>query len=234
MSDAVVCGFWDTESGLAGLGWSLAGSAGGLVLRDGAVIPASDVDASADGSSPALRLSAPDESFEVELKPRSGPSALPGAEAEAATCQARVRVDGGRRQKCEGHLTRWAGDPTASAGVFRHLAVPSADGALLVSIARAEPGAPDHAAEASAAWLIDPEGGVAAYPEALVSTQYDADGAQTRVGLELWGTEEDAPPLRAAGTAAGEGLRQGNVTAALLRTSAEGHAGVGTSVIWRA
>jgi hypothetical protein len=233
MSD-VVCGFWDAESGLAGLGWSLAGSPGGLLLDDGVVSPASGVEASADGKSATLRMESRGGTLEAQLKARSGPSPLPGSEAQAALCRAAVRAGGGRKAKCDGHLTSWASDPTASAGVMRHLVLPAGDDSLLIAISRAEPGAADHSAEASAAWLLDSEGGVATYPEALISTQYDGEGRQTRLGLELWGTEEEAPPMRAAGTAAGDAISEGGLTAALLRTSAEGFAGIGGSLIWRA
>lgn len=63
-----------------------------------------------------------------------------------------------------------------------------------------------------------------------LSTTYDGDGHQRRAGLELWMTEEDDYPLRAAGEAiCGSSLELGALTLdlAFFRWRAEGTEGVG-------
>ena len=232
MSDAIVCGFWDAESGLAGIAWALAG-ASGCVLRRPDETPEVAAAAIAGDDEPAVRIEAGGETVEAKLKPRSKPSPLPGFEAEAALVRAAVKGGAVRKAKCEGYVIRWAADPTEAAGLLRHLALPAAEDSVLIAISSAEPGAPDHSAEACSAWLLDPEGGSAAYPEALVSTQYDAAGLQTRVGVELWSGEDDAPPMRGAGTVAGGATALDGVSAALLDSSVEGHRGAGGYLIWR-
>ena len=68
----------------------------------------------------------------------------------------------------------------------------------------------------------------AAYPEAFLSTQYDPSGRQTRAGLELWGGEEDAPPMRAAGTRLGAAPDPaGGVTRGPAPHLGRGHGGPG-------
>jgi hypothetical protein len=230
---AIVCGFRDAEGGLAGLAWTLGGASGGLVTLDGARTEAGEAEVTDDGKATTVRIETPGGTVDAELKPRTAPVALEGAGAEAAPGRATVRVDGGRKLKCEGHLTRWDDGALASGGLLRHVAVPAAEEAVLFVIARGDAGAPNHADEAASAWLVAPDGGVVAYPEALVSTQYDGAGTQTRVGLELWPDEDDGPPMRAAGTALGDAARTGGATAVLLQTSAEGHKGVGGYLIVR-
>ena len=244
MSGAVVCGFWDPESGAAGLGWDIAGSCGGLLLRDGVVAFARTA-IETSGKSATLSLEANGGSAEAELKPRPAPSPLAsqgfaaeGSVPEGASCRATVRLSGAGKLRCEGHLTRWASDPTGAAAVLRHMALPASEGGLLIALAARAPGAESHAGESSAAWLLETDGTIAEYPEALFSTQYDPQGLPTRAGLELWSASEDAPPMRAAGTSVDDGAPapdgDRDVSAAIMRTSAEGFAGVGSYVIWRA
>jgi hypothetical protein len=135
--------------------------------------------------------------------------------------------------ECQGFVTRWATDPLAGAGVLRHLAMPAADGGVLVVLGRAETGA-GFAEEDSSALLLDSDGGATSFPDAWLSTQYDDGGRQTRAGLEMWNAEPDTPPMRAAGTLVGQVAQpEGGVTAAMLRTSAEGAPGLGSYLIWR-
>jgi hypothetical protein len=56
--------------------------------------------------------------------------------------------------------------------------------------------------DAVAAVLVSPEGAPATVEEALVSTEYAADGAIRRLGLELY-KEGDDYPVRGAGDATG-------------------------------
>ena len=231
MSGGVVCGFWDQGAKLAGLGWTLGGSSAGLLARGDEVAPAA-AEIAANGET-TLVLQAAGSRVEANLRQRPGTASLNGDGTESAPCSATVRTED-RTIECAGHLTRWGADPTDGAGVLRHLALQAADGGLLIVLARGEAGVESHDSESSAAWLLDSEGGASAYPEAFLSTQYDPSGRQTRAGLELWGGEEDAPPMRAAGTRLGAAPDPaGGVTAALLRTSAEGTPGLGSYLIWR-
>lgn len=229
----VVCGFWDEAAGLAGLGWTLGGSSSGLLAQGDTVAAASsEIEA---GNETTLVLEASDARVEAKLRPRPGATSLNGDGTESAPCAATVYTEpGGRTIECPGHVTRWGADPTHGAGVLRHLTLPAPEGALLVVLSRGEAGVDSHDAEGSSAWLLDPEGGASRYPEAFLSTQYDPNGRQTRAGLELWGAAEEAPPMRAAGTRLGDAPEpSAGVTAALLRTSAEGTRGLGSYLIWR-
>jgi hypothetical protein len=238
-SAALVCGFWDEASGLAGLGWRL-GESGGLLWREGE-LQVAEADIDSGGDSVAFRLDAGGASYEAELTPHpaeakleAAGSAPPGSPV-AAACGVVVRGGGdkGRAVQGHGHLTRWGRNPIEGAGVLRHLALPAAEGALLLALASGPQGAP-HGAEATSAWLFDAGGELSSFREALLSTQYDEEGSQSRAGLELWSEDEEAPPMRAAGTRLGAGGGPASeVTAALLRSSADGAEGLGSYLIWR-
>jgi hypothetical protein len=234
----VVCGFSDLAAGLGGLAWDL-GAPGGLVMSEDGVQEARPEFSEAEESL-ELRLSSDAGETTVLLAPRPGRLALEGPDGaeppagglEAAICAAEVRPAGQRRTlRCFGHLSSWPHDPSAGTGTFRHLAIERSDGSLLLAIARGED-AEGHGAERSAAWLLDREGGFMSFGEALLSTQYDGDGAHTRAGLELW-PEEEAPPMRAAGVRLGGTDGDGGLSAALLRCSSEGSEGLGSYVIRR-
>jgi hypothetical protein len=233
MSGGVVCGFWDEAARLAGLGWQLGETAGGVVMRGDSLTPASPEIVAGD-ESVRLDLTAGDERVEAELTPQHDGAPANGDGNETSPCGATVRVAGQRRViECRGYLTRWAADPLHEAGLLRHLAMPAADGGVLVVLARAKAGE-GFAEEHSSALLFDAEGTASPYPHAFLSTQYDEDGRQTRAGLELWSSDEAAPPIRAAGTLLGEVAEGDGVSAAILRTSAEGTTGLGGYLIWRA
>ena len=70
------------------------------------------------------------------------------------------------------------------------------DGRLLAVAVPRPAGAEGHDAPPLGA-LVEPDGEVVELAEALLSTEYDADGAPTRIGLELY-PEGDAVPLRVA------------------------------------
>jgi hypothetical protein len=233
MSGGLVCGFWDDAARLAGLGWQLGDASGGVVMRDGAVTPGA-AETKAGESSVRLELAAGDERIEAELTPRHDGAPANGDGNETSPCSATVRVAGQRRViECRGYLTRWAADPLHDAGLLRHLAMPTADGGVLVVLSRAKAGE-GFAEEHSSALLLDAEGAAHPYPHAFLSTQYDDEGRQTRAGLELWSSDEEAPPIRAAGTLLGEVAESDGVSSAILRTSAEGATGLGGYLIWRA
>lgn len=232
MSEGLVCGFWDEATRLAGVGWDL-GARGGVVMRDDSVTPA-DADIEAGDGQVRLELSVGDERIEAELRPHAEGAPTNGDGNESSPCAATVRVAGQRRViRCQGYLTRWSHDPTEGASLLRHLAMPTADGGVLMAMARAKEGE-GFAEEHSSALLLGADGAAASYPHAFISTQYDGSGRQTRTGLELWSRDPDAPPIRAAGTLLGEAAESEGVTAAILRTSAEGATGLGGYLIWRA
>ncbi len=245
MSEAavVVCGFFDQASGLGGLGWRAPGGAGGLLGAEGDAKGATaEIGAEGDGTV-ELALSAEGARCVARLSPMLELAALtePGGEATpgspaAGICRARVEYDGpgGKRAiDCAAHLTRWGEDPLRGAELVRHLAIPVPDGALVVLTSRREPDASGHDAERTGAWLLEAEAQAHAFAEALLSTQYDEAGRQTRAGLELWPAGGEAPPMRAAGTVLGEALVSDSVRAALLESSAEGFASQGSYLIRR-
>jgi hypothetical protein len=243
MSEAplLVCGFFDQPTLLGGLAWRTPGG-GGLLAREGEVSEA-DAEFAEEGGAVELTLESPEASCETELSPLTEPAALkdpagddPPGKPRSAICGARVKLSAKGRKRtvdCLGYLTRWESSPIEGAEVMRYLAIPGAERTLLVLTASREPGADGHSGERSCAWLLDAEGRASAFSEALLSTQYDDSGRQTRAGLELWPGEPDAPPMRAAGTLLGEAANGPGLTAALLESSAEGVHGLGGYLIWR-
>jgi hypothetical protein len=239
---AAVCGFADEATATVALAWSLAGSEGGLLVREGETTAAkASIEDAGDGA--RFSLAADGVSCEAELTPRPRVQPLPAAAVEiglgdpsAATCAVRATIGDGRERKleCDGHLARWGSDPTEGASLFRFLAFPGPERSLLVVAAARPDGAATHGDEGIAAWRLDPEGAASAFGEALISTQYDGDGIQVRAGLELWRSEPETPPLRAAGQLLRRtAVEVGPVTAAALHTSAEGSEGIGEYLIWR-
>jgi len=234
---ALVCGFSDLASGLGGLAWRL-GDEGGLILGDDGGHEAR-IAVSGDEDTVELRLSTAAGETEARLSTRTGSvtpetadgTTPPGGPLEAAVCAAEVKPAGqDRTLRCFGHLSSWAEDP-AGDGTFRHLALERSDGSVLLVVARGDGGTP-HGAERTAGWLLDREGGVSVFGEALLSTQYDEDGRPTRVGLELWREGDEMPPMRAAGTRLG-GTEGGGLSATVLRCSSEGSDGLGSYLVRR-
>jgi hypothetical protein len=72
------------------------------------------------------------------------------------------------------------------------------DGRALGVAALRPRGARGHDEDVVIARLVDPEGESTSISEALVSVEYDAEGAPRRLGIELWPDSESAPPLRVA------------------------------------
>ncbi len=102
------------------------------------------------------------------------------------------------------------------------------EGGIVLETARPE-GAAGHDAERVWATLVD-GGEPIPVVDPRVSTTYDGDGHQRRVGLELWMTEEEGYPVRAAGEAiCGSSMDLGALTLdlAFFRWHSEGHEGVG-------
>lgn len=113
--------------------------------------------------------------------------------------------------------------------VRRSIGVVFADGGLLaIASSQAEKGR-DRGEETTAV-LCEPDGAPLAFEEALVSTEYGADGVQRRVTLELWTDAEAVRPLRGAGTLISSvALRRGGADAriAFFRWNLEGRDGLG-------
>src|SRR5436190_13020371 len=110
------------------------------------------------------------------------------------------RPDGAVQVACLGVRSRGDdGLELAGAELRRSIAVAFSDGGLLALSAARPDGAGDHGAEEIVAALVGPEGEAVPIEEALLSTQYDADGRHRRATLELWPEGEAQPPLRAGG-----------------------------------
>lgn len=106
-------------------------------------------------------------------------------------------------------LWRLEGELGSSHAALRVVTGATRKGSLLL-LAGARPGDADgHDSESPRAVLVSPSGDASALSEALVSTQYSANGQVERVGLELYAQGDDYP-VRGAGdvtraTAANEG-----------------------------
>jgi hypothetical protein len=97
-------------------------------------------------------------------------------------------------------LWRLQGDLSASHAAVRVLTGATRKGALLLLAGARPEGAGGHDAESPQAVIVSRSGEVEKIEEALLSTQYAADGTIERIGLELYGEEEDYP-VRGAGDA---------------------------------
>lgn len=232
---AFVLGFADEAAQIAGLAWSLAGASGALTVDAGETLLLAD--ASDDGG----RIAAGTGERRIQGDfPADGAWALTGDAAPAGspslvTGEVEVRLES-EAMRCPAHLTRWESDPSAGAGLIRHLIVPS-DGSMIVLVATRPEGSTDHASESTSSWLAGPPEGAAAFAESFLSTQYDSSGTPTRVGLELWPTGPDAHALRAAGSVA-HGAESGDdggprVSSMVLHTSTDGFRGIGTYLVVR-
>jgi hypothetical protein len=119
----------------------------------------------------------------------------------------------------------------------RSIGIVFADGGLLALSAVRPPGSADHGDETVAAVLCGPDGAPVEASETLLSTEYGEDGVQRRAALELWLDDEDAQPLRGAGTliSAAEVRRDGlRSDVAFFRWALEGREGLGHYEIVRA
>jgi hypothetical protein len=147
--------------------------------------------------------------------------------AVQVTGELRPHTGDPRRIEVLGRLVRSSGAPDwARIELIRSLTAVLDDGSLLVMASARPRGAAGHGDEATSAVLLDSEGSLTRFDEALLSTEYDAGGAQRRAGLELWGAEEDAAPLRGAGTAVGGSVADvGELKTAFLRFTLDGTPG---------
>jgi hypothetical protein len=241
VSSALSVDFVDHESGVAGMarvtspGDDAPARALGLLLAGDATWRSTDPEAvrvADDGDRARASLDADGAGFEIEAA-RTGEAAIGAGTAFAdASGLAQelfaLRVtgkwrtgDSGAALDCPGTLIRTSGSVDWSrVELVRSLAAVLDDGALL-AVASARPrGAAGHGEEAASAVLLDAEGSVTGFDEPLVSTEYDPEGHPRRVGVELWGSDDDAAPLRGAGTLLGPAA-----DVALLRFTLDGTPG---------
>jgi hypothetical protein len=114
--------------------------------------------------------------------------------------------------------------------VRRSIGVVFADGGLLALSSVRPRRAKGHGDEVVSAVLCGPDGAPVDVSEALLSTEYGADGVQRRATLELWVDAESAQPLRGAGTlisASEIGEPGARGTIAFFRWALEGREGLG-------
>jgi hypothetical protein len=233
--DSFVCGFGDPAAGVGGLAWDL-GEPGALLLSEGEVRPATFA-LEEGGDAATLEITAGDATIEATLSPRTADLALGDAGGPTvAVCVADVGPKGGSESvQCPGQISRWGADPLEGAGTFRHQAIDAGDESLLIVVAHGEPG-DEHGDERTASWRIRGEDETR-FEDAFVSTQYGADAAPTRFGLELWPEEAErasrAAATRVAASALG-GTRVGNTWAGLFRCQTDGILGMGSYLLWRA
>lgn len=113
----------------------------------------------------------------------------------------------------------------------RSIGIVFSDGGLLAVSAARPPGAGGHGEETVSAVLCDPDGAPVEVSEALLSTEYGADGVQRRATLELWTDGGDEMgPLRGSGTliSAARVRRDGLVAdVAFFRWQLDGREGLG-------
>lgn len=111
----------------------------------------------------------------------------------------------------------------------RSIGIVFSDGGLLALSAVRPPESGEHGDEVVSAVLCDPDGAPVDVSETLLSTEYGPDGVQRRATLELWAGDEDAPPLRGAGTLiSAVSVRDDHpAEIAFFRWSLEGREGLG-------
>jgi hypothetical protein len=234
-----VCAFGDLESGLGGMAWDL-GEPAALLLSGGEVRQAT-FGLERDLDTTTVQITADDEVIDATLTPARTLVAHPNpenpVELRAAASIAEVRPKGGGHAiECAGQLTEWVGDPLDGAGLLRHLGIGSGPDSLLIATARGLPGAEGHGSEHAGGWLLRGDGGTP-FDETLISTQYDADGRPSRIGLELWPEDADTSSRAAATRVSGSllgGFATGSVWAGLFRCHTDGTEGLGSYLLWRA
>ncbi len=157
------------------------------------------------------------------------------SEAEVTVAPGDASPPGAEQSNLWSYRSEWDADPLEGAGVFRHLAIETQEGASILLSATGDPGIEGHGLERTEAMLVSADGSTP-YEEALLSTQYDGDGNPTRIGLELWPEEADqgsAAATRASGSLIA-GAHSGGVWAGFFRCNTDGTEGLGTYLLWHA
>jgi len=134
VSPALIAGFADPASGLAGIGWRRGAESGGLLALAGRDPAPAAAAFEEDADRVVLRLEADGATAEAELAqdvtaPEDGRSE---PAVRISRCAAAVRSAEGEPTECLGHATRWADDPLAGLGSLRHLAVPHGSALAIV------------------------------------------------------------------------------------------------------
>lgn len=237
---AIVCGFGDVESGIGGLAWDV-GEPGAVLLSDGEARPASFA-IEEGGDAAALEITSGDLKLEATLAPNTAEVPLVDKEGHDPhglrfnACAAEVRSAGGNQTfRCAGYIARWSADPIEGAATFRQLAIERGDDSFLIATALGQSTAEGHGEERTSGWLLDGETATP-FEETLISTQYDAPGKPTRLGLELWAEDADqtsrAAATRVSGSSLGVG-ESGATSAGLFRCHSDGTEGFGSYLLWR-
>jgi hypothetical protein len=100
------------------------------------------------------------------------------------------------------------------------------DGRLLALVAAQPAGAEGHGEARVRAAMVEPEGEVIELADATLSVQYDARGAPSRIGLELY-ADPEAVPLRVAADREDEVGESGGGDATAMTFRMEGAQGSG-------
>jgi hypothetical protein len=237
---AIVCGFGDLNAGLGGLAWDI-GEPGALLLSHGDATSASFA-LEQGGGAATLEIEAGDQTLEATLAPHTAEVPLADSDGHDphglrfSACAAEVRSSGGDQTfSCTGYIARWSTDPVEGAGAYRFLAIERGGESFLIATAVGASGSESHGDERTSGWQLDGET-AAPFAESLISTQYDASGDQTRLGLELWPVDADQSTRAAATRVSGSSLgvvESGATRAGLFRCHSDGTEGFGSYLLWR-
>ncbi len=238
---ALVCGFADVGAGIGGLVWDV-GEPGAVLLSQGEARPASFA-MEEGGDAATLEISAGELSLEATLAPRTAevPLADTGGRdphgLRFSACAAEVHsADGAQTVRCSGYVARWSSNPVEGGAVLRHLAIERGDASFLIASAVRLPDSEGHGEEHAAGWMLEGESATP-FEETMISTQYDASGKPTRLGLELWPEDADQSSRAAAVRVSGSSLgvvESGSTAAGLFSCHVDGTEGFGSYLLWRA
>jgi hypothetical protein len=238
--EGLVCGFGGLAAGIGGLVWDV-GEPGALLLSQGEARPASFA-MEEGGDAATLEITAGELSLEATLAPHT--AEVPLADSDGgdppgqrfSACAAEVRsADGAQTIACSGYIARWSANPIEGGAVLRHLAIERGDESFLIASALGRPGSEGHGDEHAAGWLLEGENATL-FEETLISTQYDASGRHTRLGLELWPQDADQSSRAAAVRVSGSSLgvvESGKTAAGLFSCHVDGTEGFGSYLLWR-
>lgn len=228
MSAAHLAVIHDPDEGAVGAAWTDGGGERGLLSAGGASDAAS-AEVAAEEHGVGVRIGAGAASVLGTLRPATEQLELAGANrpleglrATPGTGRFTLSADTSTTElAARGALCTW--EPPEPGTRLRLVALVRADGALLIAAA-AGPEGGETTDERASAWGISPNGHVNPFSSALLSTEYDAQGRHTRIGMELWpdDDEDGGMPLRAAATLLPGAYDDGPPAAALMRGSAEG------------
>jgi len=237
---AIVCGFSDVAAGIGGLAWDI-GEPGAILLSEGEAHLASFA-VEEGGDAATIEITTGDQTLEATLAPHTAEVPLADRDGRDphglrfSACAAEVRSRGGNQTiQCSGYIARWSGDPIEGAETFRQIAIERGGDSFLIATAVGSAGSAEHGDELTSAWLLDGENAIP-FEETLISTQYDASGSQTRLGLELWPVDADqssrAAAIRVSGTSLGV-VESGATRAGLFSCHTDGTDGFGSYLLWR-